>query len=453
VNPGKHGVYGFFKVPRINSGFKVSLASSHDVVYPRLFEMLSMYNLRSIIINVPLVYPVQVLVGLRNLVVVSDWESPRQFIYPKQCEEKCREYLIEPPHRWGEAVNVESYVKSVEAFLEKRLSLYYELLEKESYDLFISVFSELDWLMHRIPDIIKGKQLNLVYKVLSLIDKFVGRACEVCDLVVLVSDHGFTVSRLFISVNSILARNGLITFSYRLNIGKLFRRSRLQEQDANPSIDKSKHSFSCLPSRALHSLFAVLSTVAGKSMPQHLLNKLESIAPISTEVDCSSSKAFMLEPASWGLYVKDGYIDIVKRIFCDNKFVKRVLHKEDVFWGPYIQDAPDLILVPRNHVFFDSRVHAEPMYLSYVGEHEPHAMIAFYGDDVLHSSDTCSEVNVSIYDLVPTVLAYMGLPMPSDTDGRPLTDIFNVELPVAEEKANYVQKFRVLRKAMLLRLS
>ena len=453
VNPGKHGIYGFLKVSRIRSRFRVSLASSYDVKYPRFFEMLGMRNLRSVVINVPLVYPIQGLVGLNNLIVVGDWASPKQFIHPKQYEEEYREYLVEPPHRWSEAFDVRSYVRSVEAFLEKRLDLYYELLEKENYNLFIIVFSELDWLMHRIPDIVIGKQLNIIYKVLSLIDKFIGRACEVCDLVVLVSDHGFTVSRLFIGVNSILARNGLISFSYRLNIDKLLRRTRPQEQRDLSTNARQVSGLSRLSDQILRNLFTTLSMVAGKFMPRHILNKLESVAPISTKVDYSSSKAFMLESASWGLYVKKEYIDVVKKIFSNNRFVKSVLHKEEVFWGPYTQNSPDLVLVPRDHVFFDARLHSESLYLDYVGEHEPHAIIVLYGDDVLPSISMDDNIKVSIYNLVPTILAYMGLSIPSDTDGKPLTEIFSVELPSTRKKANYLQKFKVLRRLQKIKQS
>jgi len=441
VNPGKHGVYGFFKVSRIG-GFRVSLASSYDVMYPRVFEMLSMFNLRSIVVNVPLVYPVHGLVGLKNLVVVSDWASPRQFIYPKQYEEKYREYLIEPPHKWAEATNVKSYVRSIEGFLEKRLDLYYELLEKREFNLFIVVFSELDWLMHRIPDIVKGRQLNLVYKVFSLIDGFIRRACKIHDLVVLVSDHGFTISKLFIGVNSILANNGLITFSYRFNIGKLLR---LQEQNIMPSINRNKRDFDYLPSLVFRNLF----TLAKKIIPQHVLGKLESVTPMSTKIDYFRSKAFMLESGNWGIYVKKRYLDIVKNIFNSIKSIKRILYKKEVLWGPYVEEAPDLILVPQNHVSFDTRIHAEPVYVGYMGGHEPHALVAFYGDDMLSSGSIGDRINVSIYDLAPTILAYMGLPVPNDTDGKPLTNVFNIELSGAKKKANYLQKFRILRKVKL----
>jgi len=401
--------------------------------------MLSMFNLRSVVVNVPLVYPVHGLVGLSNLVVVSDWASPRQFIYPKQYEEKYKEYLIEPPHRWAEATDVKTYVGSVEGFLEKRLHLYYEILEREDFDLFVIVFSELDWLMHRIPDIVGGRQLNLVYKVFSLIDRFIRRACEVCDLVVLVSDHGFTISRLSVGVNSILANNGLIAFSYRFNISKFLHQ---QKQGITPHASNNERGFGYLPSLVLRNLF----TLAKKIVPQHVLGRLESVMPVSTEIDYSKSKAFMLEPGNWGVYVKKGYLNVVKNIFNNIGFVKKILHKEEVFWGPYVREAPDLILVPRDHVFFDARIHAEPVYRGYVGEHEPHALIAFYGDNVLPSSSIGDEVNVSIYDLVPTILAYMGLPVPSDSDGKPLTEVFSVELPGAKKRTNYLQRFKILRR-------
>ena len=442
VNPGKHGIYGFYRVSRID-GYKVSTVSSYDVMYPRIFEMLSMSNLRSIVINVPLVYPIHGLVGLRNLVAISDWASPRQFIHPKQYEEKYRECLIEPPHEWWLITpNVKSYARLVEGFLKKRLGLYYELLEEE-FDLFVVVFSELDWLMHKIPDIVEGRRLNLIYKVFSLVDDFIRSAYEICDLVVLVSDHGFTVPKLFISVNSILANNGLITYSYishilnRFNIGKLLH---LQGQDVTLFTNDTERGFGRLPSLIFHNL----SMLAEKIVPLHALRRLGTA--IVRNIDYRRSKAFMIEPSTWGIYVERKYLDIVKSIFNNIKFIRRILHRDEIFWGPYVEEAPDLILIPQSRVFFDAMIHDKPMYVGYAGEHDPQALVAFYGDDVLSLGSISGKIDVSIYDLVPTILAYMGLPVSSDTDGTPLTNVFNLELSSAKKRANYLQKFRTLRK-------
>ena len=438
VNPGKHGVYGFYRVYR-DAGFRISLAVSRDVMYPRMFEITSMFNLKSVIVNVPLVFTPQGLVGHRNLTIVSDWASPKQFIYPKVLENRYREYLDEPPHRWVEAVDVKNYVKTVENFLEKRVDLYYELFDNVAPDLFIVIFSELDWLMHRVPDIARGKQLNLAYKILSLIDEFIRYVCSICDFVILVSDHGFTVSRLFVNVNRILANKNMIAFSYKLNINKLLHR---QERVKVSHTNNDRRNFSYIPSLVLHNLLAFVE----KIVPQHMLSKLESIVPISVEIDYSRSKAFMLESSNWGIYVRKGYLNMVKEIFSRIKLVKNIFHREEVFWGPYVDRAPDLILVPHNHVFFDTRICAETVYSGYLGEHEPHALIAFYGDGVLPSSSIGGEVKVSIYDLVPTILAYMGLPIPSNSDGKPLTEVFSIELLSAKKKTNYLHKFKILRK-------
>jgi len=162
------------------------------------------------------------------------------------------------------------------------------------------------------------------------------------------------------------------------------------------------------------------------------------------DIDYSTSKAFMLEFGNWGIYVKRDYLNIVKKIFGNIPLIKRILDKKDIFWGPHIDCAPDIILVPEEHVFFSGGIHEEPIYKRYIGEHEPHALIAFYGDDILASNSVNDRIKVTIYDLTPTILAYVGFPLPSNSDGRPLTEAFSIELPSIKKRANYLRRFRLL---------
>ena len=90
------------------------------------------------------------------------------------------------------------------------------------------------------------------------------------------------------------------------------------------------------------------------------------------------------------------------------------------------------------------------MYVGYTGEHEPRALMALYGDDVLPPDNEGDGAGASIYDLVPTILAYMGLPIPSDTDGKILEDAFIIKLPNTKKRTDYLQKFRLLRKLQKL---
>jgi len=284
VNPGKHGIFGFFKVVRSKGEFKVSLANSFDIMYPRIFEILSFHGLKSIIVNVPLVLPIKGIIGHRNLVVVSDWASPIQLIYPRRYEDKYREFLIKPPHEWW-AIDERNYIKKIESFLENRINMYLDLLERVNFNLYIIVFSELDWIMHKVPDIIVGRRVNLVYKVCSLIESFVHKAIELCDLVILISDHGFRIAKMFLSINSILAEKNLLSFGYRLNLDRLFRRKSL-----NLKYNSKLKTLGSI-GKSLQSIFRLVKS----NTPGYLLDKLVSVVPLSIHVDYLNSKAFMIE--------------------------------------------------------------------------------------------------------------------------------------------------------------
>jgi len=437
VNPGKHGVYGFLKVDRVSNRFRDSAATSFDVMYPRIFEILAMQGLRSIVINVPLT---DGLASRENIIVVSDWASPRQFIYPRSYENKYREFLIDPPHEWFKAASEGNYVRRVEKFLKKRLNLYLDLLENEDFNLFVIIFSELDWLMHRIPDIVSGRRAGLAHEILSLIDKFVGKALQKCDLTVLVSDHGFTVARLSLGVNSILARIGLLSYSYRFDLSKVFGRD-------NVFSGLKTGSKSLFDSKTATNILKTSFEFVKRLLPPHILGKLESTMPIRTTIDYSSSKAFMVESGNWGVYVRQGYEELVKRVLRETGLVKEAIESGTLFWGPCTRLAPDIILVPKEGVLFDARVYSEPVYETYCGEHNPQAMIALYGDSV--SRNNAERFNITIYDIIPTVLAYLGLPIPYDSDGRVLRNLFDIELHC--KKYDYTLRFKVARSVKKLK--
>ncbi len=448
VNPGKHGIFGFHKVSRFNRGFHVALASSSDVMYPRIFEVLAMSGLKSVVINVPFTYPVRGLIGANNLVVVSDWASPRQFIHPKKLEKKYGEYLAEPPHRWGRAIDAKSYARKVEEFLRTRLSIYYDLLERFDYNLFVIVFSELDWLMHRIPGIAEGRNINYISGVLSLIDKFIRHATEVCDLTVLVSDHGFQVVKIFLGVNAILTHKGMLSYSYRLDFSKLFPHLglRVSKDPLKGNVHGGKYS-----ERFSSEILTRTLGFTRKLVPKTLLNVLENVVPLRMNIDYFSSKAFMIEDGTWGVYVRRDYEDTVRELFSESKLIKAVVRGSKLFYGPYIDEAPDLILIPRPGVWFDPRFYAPPVDVKINWEHEPHALFAIYGDDVLSNRDVRDlNIKVSIYDIVPTILAYMGLPPARDFDGRSLTELFAIELPATGKQVDYLTRFRLVRRARSL---
>jgi predicted AlkP superfamily phosphohydrolase/phosphomutase len=104
------------------------------------------------------------------------------------------------------------------------------------------------------------------------------------------------------------------------------------------------------------------------------------------------------------------------------KLARRVLFREDVYTGPYLDMAPDLIIEPGDEdVFyglsdFGSNQVYEPFY-RYSGMHRAHGMLVMHGPDFKTNERI---QGAEIIDLAPTILHALGRSIPDDMDGRPL---------------------------------
>lgn len=414
VNPGKHGILGFLKMMRKGDTIKALKAMANDVMYPRIFEITSSYGLKNIVINVPFTYPPQDIFKAKDMIIVSDWASPKQIIYPSHYENKYREYLCEPPFNWNphHVPSDAQYIKLVEEYLNKRLNMYLDLLEKQNFHLYIIVFSELDWIMHRIPEVVEGKGLNRVYNIYSLIDKFIGKSMMICDLVVITSDHGFAIANTILRINSILAHEGLLSYYYKFDLDKIFKRKAKRRYLWRKRLDN------CKTSNLIENIVKNVVNLIPKNLAKKL-ERFEHIIPLLGVIKYAESKAFMYEEGTWGLYVKEKYRAKVKNILLNNVFIKDVIDREKLFRGPYVRDLPELIVIPKEGVIFDTGLKTSFYSKVHIGHHHPTAIMGFYSN-ILGETMKKEIPEVSIYDLVPTILYFFDLPIPYDTDGKPL---------------------------------
>ena len=440
VNAGKHGIFGFMKISR--SKFpKLMLNTAWDVHYPRIFEILSLHNLKSIIANIPLTYPLDGVIRNENLIMISDWASPVQFIHPRDICERYREHLKPPPHKWHQATNVKKYVRIVQNFLQHRLEIYYDLLDRTDITLLAVIFSELDWLMHRIPRMIVGDGLNLVNKVVSLIDEFIGTLMEQFDLIVVVSDHGFRVCRRILNVNSALAEEGLYRYKLKLNFEKIGRTL------GNLTASLDGDAMSKISGNIMRLMSNVLSSRVIKLFASAFPDKAKSRLPVSIEHDLLTSKALMIEPDSWSIHLLDKRKEIrlkIINVFRNAEGVKLILFASEIFWGNLIKFSPDLVLVPDDYTSFSTSISRSTLEDKIVGDHHMKRMLLLYGDHVVKG-----RINneITTFDLAPTVLAYLNLPIPHDVDGKVLEEAFNISLNI--RKVNYSSVYRTVKKCKL----
>lgn len=384
VNPAKHGVIGWQKVSKLRR--KVGLATSKDVKYPRLTEILDRAGLKSILINLPMTYPFDGIRKKDNTIIVSDWASPKQAIYPTILENKYKDYLIDPPHEWVKYKKSE-YPKRVREYTETRMGLYYDLLERQDWNLYFIVFSETDWFSHVFPQILEGRDTHIVKPTLKLIQKFIDTAKSIADVVFIVSDHGFQIINKTFYVNEALAEKGFIKYS------------------------KSR---------------AKLINFAKRALPKKTLGwvttKTKASASVVSYV-AQNASAFMVEPANWGIYVRDKTKKKeISKALSEYDEIFDVIEFSIIHKGPHLDTMPDLIVIPEKGVDFSHDIIGNIVKKVYRGNHEIHGVFSAYGEQI--KEDIKFEKLPRVYDIVPTVLNIFGLPIPNDTDGRVLREIF-----------------------------
>lgn len=172
--------------------------------------------------------------------------------------------------------------------------------------------------------------------------------------------------------------------------------------------------------------------------------------PLLTDIDWERSIAYV--PSATGF--PGGYVDIffkddipaerVTELAEDLKrqvdpksgkpLVNAIYTKEVFGTGPYAPREPHLLVLPSEGITFrmdlgNRRFWDETKKI--VGTHQKDGVLYAYGNGIRRNFKA---PNAEIYDLVPTVLRSMGLPLPYTFDGRVLDELF-VESKQAEQTA------------------
>jgi predicted AlkP superfamily phosphohydrolase/phosphomutase len=124
----------------------------------------------------------------------------------------------------------------------------------------------------------------------------------------------------------------------------------------------------------------------------------------------------------------------IKDPVSQRQLIKAVHRREDIFHGPYLEKAPDLVIewnfeVVQKSISYsvgkESTIIQPPKRVDagerWTGDHRPYGIFIAYGPDIKPGSTVS---NATLYDIAPTILYLRDHPIPKDVDGRVLTDIF-----------------------------
>jgi predicted AlkP superfamily phosphohydrolase/phosphomutase len=444
-NPGKHGVFDFRSKP-YSTDATVPFSNFNSIKCATFWEILRDTGLRFGIVNLPMTYLAQSLNGF----LIAGMDTPNDrvtFSYPEDLVAELRSNGI--PYQAKFLPPGQSRPKDLNQLLERFFQVEEEhknaflyLISKKTWDVFVGVFTLLDKVQHFFwHEHVRGRQPgdvttgDPIYQAYRLIDRFVGEIVSVADQnthVMLVSDHGYGKVEWIFFINEWLRREGLLTLKKR-----------------EPFTFFQHVKFRGIKRTVSHVLGRLGLTGLGKILPSRILTmRLRLYVPefrhSASTVDWSKTRAY---GASWGIYINvkgrtsHGIVDpgpeyeqtrelIQERLqrltdpSTGERLTLKALKKEEVYNGPYMHAAPDLVYDWKNFEVFPDHAYKFSNILSrrkHFGTHHSEGIFLLKGPGVKsnHRIDECQ-----IADIAPTMFYLLRQPISNDFDGQVLKDAF-----------------------------
>ncbi len=433
ANPGKHGVFDFFKK---ENGVK-RIVRSTDIAMETLWEILSRYGKRSIIVNVPCTFPPLEIEGI----MISGMLTPSgaQFCYPSDIQDTINE--ISGGYRINERADLkgEKLLMDVYDVSERQIKTFSTLLKREKWDFAMLMLRGTDVLSHFF-----WKESNKIGEFYRYVDEFIGKIItDFPDATIfIISDHGFQEQKYDFHINKWLMEKGWLAFKDKLDESRMREIIKLDGREALLG----------------GNIFKIFIYKLWNLLPVDMKNNLKYFyrfwakLPLSIrkrfyvhtniEIDRSKSKVsaiqdFTLETKAIKILVDDRgeYKKIRDKLISElseiknpengERIVKKVYLKEEIYEGPFINDAPDIILelaegYGLTNKIFDSSIVTKRAEIR--GCHHREGIFICYGKDITKMGYTFQRA--FLWDIMPTVLHYFDIPIPADVDGKPIIEIF-----------------------------
>ena len=317
-NPGVHGIFGFTDVSADRIALK--LPSFDDIRCPVVWNVIP--GRAAVVVNLPFTYPARPLNGM----LISGFVAPifERSVYPSSLIPwlRARNYRTDVDALRGRH-DRRSFIDDLFQTLDIHASVMLELMEGQKWDLFIGVLTATDRLHHFFFDACEDQThplhdmvIDFYGKIDVIVERFVERAGS-CTRVLFLSDHGFTRLRTQVYLNHILKMLGYVRFTTPRPQGI---------EDIHPE----SRAFAMDPSRIyIHSRPRFSSGVVHAGDIEKVRRSLQA------ELERMTAKDLGITTAQDGCSPSD-------------KPFARVLFKEEVYTGPLLSMAPDIILIPTN---------------------------------------------------------------------------------------------------------
>jgi predicted AlkP superfamily phosphohydrolase/phosphomutase len=428
-NPGKHGIFGFAqRAP--HDLYRMVAVNSRSLRTETFLETLSRHGRRVGAINIPTTYPPFPVNGfmLGGMIV----QKGRPYTYPeslaRELDDRVGGYPVNRI-RWRlMSGQLERLLDEAIAVTEQRAKVLEYLVDYKDWDVLIQVFVGMDRLQHPLMHVLDSRHprydTDLARRLRSklraffqVIDDTLGSARQRIDqdtVLMVISDHGFRSVHKEIHVREILAKHGFLCARKRhIRVNRRVRKTLRRVMPISTKTFLSNKRRVGSPKQMADLIWAQTRayTTARNSQGVHV--NLSGREP----------KGIVARGAPYERLLKD-----IQESLCAERdpangqtIIETVTRSDELFNGPWLNLAPDLLLVPAPGYAFarGATGHLQP-YEWRSGDHDLHGIFVAAGPGLKRGAKV---VCASLSDLAPTALYMTGIPITEDMDGKVL-DIF-----------------------------
>lgn len=447
-NPGKHGIFYFDElIPRtyqkryLNGSYRQGKA---------FWNYAGEFSKKTIIINVPMTYPAEEVNGLMIAGMDTPSVNSPGFTYPpnlaKDIQKITKGYIIEPgiPSIMKKGNKKLAIYKLLETIQKRRCCAEY-LMKSHPWDLFVVVFTATDVAQHFFwkyidpfhPEYDKKsaqKYGETILRVYQEIDKSIGSLLSIAGRVitVLVSDHGAGINQRGAEfLPPWLEQIGFLSYKKSFGLKNLL-------------ISLLERGYTLVDKLFLRETKLLLTRL--------LPGAREAIESLSAfkDFDWSQTKAYSdgIRDEIWinvkgrepyGIVEPGREYDRTCEILIEKLLevqdsrtgkpvVKKVLKKNEIYWGEFVSKAPDITIIwnsdqiisglksPEISSNLPPRKKKANSLIS--GGHREEGILIMAGPGIKKGTFISS---ADIYDIAPTLLYLLNIPIPDDMDGHVIT--------------------------------
>ena len=463
-NSGKHGIFEFLEYSHNPLAGRVN--SSKGIQTDLVWEILAKHGKATVAGGVPMSYPPRPAPGF----FLGDFLSPADapdFSSDPALMKELETHLGEPYRAWSTTVhdggNEANALKDLTDFLDHHLKTVEFLMKRVPWDLFMFDLMATDRIQHELWHVwepthreAKGRDLS------KILDGYVafwkklddGIARIEADLpadttLLLISDHGFGAVDWYVNFNVWLLERGDLALQDTFYVKQkkwfydrgvtpewfynLMVKFKLAEQRVGRFRGKQTSPIERLAESAFlskrHIDWSKTKAYAQGNFGQIFINQ-KGRQPQGS-VDPADVRSLLDD-------LKAGLLAIPHPV-TGEPLVDKVHERSDLYDGPHAHLAPDLTVVLKDwryrtiglHDFTTNKL-ISPSF-GPTGDHRMEGVLIASGRGVQPGAQLRSDA--TLLDITPTILHLLGVPIPSDMDGRPMDELFDPAIVPAPEKA------------------